>query len=182
MTPNNALFWVLQDNMRNILLWVTINDPFASNLRIDDNWNPFDYPWIYMVPILFFLYIESRLCNPKSSVFTYTYHIPIVIQQTRTAESEVLHTTLPNWLLTLLQNCKTTESHDNRLCFQLVYRIQKIHIVPVLASNSGWTHVTSNPATHQGPNSILRPSSAGILNTPTLLGNTVTTHMIKLEA
>jgi hypothetical protein len=48
-----------------------------------------------------------------------------VIQQTRTAESEVLHTTLPNWPLTLLQNPKTTEYHENRVSFWLVYRIRR---------------------------------------------------------
>ena len=101
----------LQDNMCNILMWVTIYDPFASNLGFDDNWNWLDYPWIFIVPLPFFLYVESLLSKPKSSVFSYTDRIHIVIQQTRTAESEVLHTTLPNRPLTLLQNHKTTEYH-----------------------------------------------------------------------
>ena len=73
----------LQDSMRNILRWVTIYDPFASNLGIDKNWNRLDYPWIFIVPSPFFLYVESRLCKPKSSVFSYTDCIQIVIQQTR---------------------------------------------------------------------------------------------------
>ena len=34
----------LQDSMRNILKWVTIYDPFASNLGIEENWNRLDYP------------------------------------------------------------------------------------------------------------------------------------------
>jgi hypothetical protein len=52
---------------------------------------------------------------------------------TGTAESEVLHTTFPNLPLTLLQNPKTIEYHENRVSFQLVYRIQRfifIHYPP----------------------------------------------------
>jgi len=45
----------LQDSMRNILMWVTIYDPFANNLDIDENWNPLDYPWIFIVPLPFHL-------------------------------------------------------------------------------------------------------------------------------
>jgi len=124
MNPHDAFISFLQDLMGNILMWVTINDPFASNLGIDDIWNRLDYPWIFIVPLRFFLfYVESCLCNPKSSVFTYTYCIHIVIQQTRTTESEVLHMTLPNQPLTVLQKPKTTEYHENRGSFWLVYHI-----------------------------------------------------------
>jgi len=56
--------------------------------------------------------VESFLCKPKSSVFPYTDCIHIVIQLTRTAESGVLHTTLPTWPLTLLQNPETSEYHE----------------------------------------------------------------------
>jgi len=98
--------------MRNISMWVTIYDPFTRHLGIDDNWNRLDYPWIFIIPVPFFLFVESLLCKLKSSVFSYTDCIHIVIQQTRTAESEVLHPTLPNWPLTLLQNPKPTEYHE----------------------------------------------------------------------
>jgi len=125
MNPHDAFISFLQYIKRNILMWVTINDPFASNLGIDNSWNRLDYPWIFIVCLPFFLYVESRLCNPKSSVFTYTYCIHNVIPQTWTAESEVLHTTLRNRPLTLLQNPITTEYHQNRLSFQLVYHMRR---------------------------------------------------------
>jgi len=125
MKPHDAFILFLKDIIRNILMWVPINHPFASNLRIDDNWNQLDYPWIFMVSLPFFLYIESCLCKPKSSVFSYTDCTHIMIQQTWTAEIEVLHMTLPNRPLTLLQIPKTTEYHENRVSFWLVYRIQK---------------------------------------------------------
>jgi len=62
----------LQDIMCNILMWVMIYDPFASNLAIDENCNQLDYPWIFIVPLRFFLYFESLHCNPKFSLFCYT--------------------------------------------------------------------------------------------------------------
>jgi len=125
MKPHDAFISFLQDIMCSILMWVTINNPFASNLGIDDNWNRSDYPRIFIVPLPFFLLqVGSRLCNPKSSVFTSTYCMHIVIQQTQTAESEVLHMTLPNRPLTVLQNPKTTEHHENWVSFRLVYRIR----------------------------------------------------------
>jgi len=68
----------IQDNMRNILMWVMIYDLFASNLGIDKDWNLLDYPWIFIVPLLFFLYVESLLCKPKFSLFSYTNCIYIV--------------------------------------------------------------------------------------------------------
>jgi hypothetical protein len=49
----------------------------------------------------------------------------IVILQTLTTESEVLHTTLPNRLLILLQNPEITEYNENRVSFRLVYHIQR---------------------------------------------------------
>ena len=61
----------LQDIMPNIVIWVTIDDPFLTNLGIDENWNRFDYPFIFIVPLLFFLYVESLVCNPKFSLFSY---------------------------------------------------------------------------------------------------------------
>jgi len=128
MKPHDAFMSFLHDIMGNILMWVTINDPFTSNVGIDNNWNPLDYPGIFIVPLPFFLHVESRLCNPKSSIFTYTYSIHIVIQQTRTAESEVVHTTLANWPLSLLQNPKTTEYQQNRVSFRLVYLILRLII------------------------------------------------------
>jgi len=93
-------------------MWVTIYDPFAGNLGIDDNWKRWDHPWIFIVTLPFFLYIESLRCKPKSSVFSYTGCIHIVIQQTDTAEMEVLHTTLPHRPLTLLQNPKRTKYNE----------------------------------------------------------------------
>jgi hypothetical protein len=126
MKPHDTFISFLQDIIRNIVMWVTIHDPFASNLGIDDNWNWLDYPWIFIIPLPFFLYVESCLCNPKSSVFTYTYYcIHIVILQTQTAESVVLHPTLPNWPLILLQTPNTTEYYENRVFFWLVCCIWK---------------------------------------------------------
>jgi len=77
----------LQDSMRNILMSVTIYDPFAGNLGIDENRNRLDYPWTFVVPLPFFFYFESLLSNPKSSLFSYTDCIHNVIQLTQTAES-----------------------------------------------------------------------------------------------
>jgi len=62
----------LQDIMRNILMWVTIYDPFTSNLRNGENWNRLDYRRVFLVPLLFFFYVESLLCTPKLSILSYT--------------------------------------------------------------------------------------------------------------
>jgi hypothetical protein len=59
-------------------MWVTIYDPFTSNLGIDDNCNQLDYPWLFIVPSLFFHYNESLLCNHKFSILSYTDCIHIV--------------------------------------------------------------------------------------------------------
>ena len=56
------IMWCLQDIMHNILMWVTIYDPFAGNHGIDDNWNQLDYLWIFIVPLPFFLFVKSLLC------------------------------------------------------------------------------------------------------------------------
>ena len=104
---------------------MTIYNQFASNLSIDDNWNPFDYPRVCIIPLPFFLYVESLLCKSKFSVLPYTNCIHIVIQQTQTTESEVLHKILSNRPLTLLQNPNTTVYHQNRMSFQLVYHIRR---------------------------------------------------------
>jgi len=47
------------------------------------------------------------------------------LQQTRIAESEVLHMILRNWLLTLLQNHRITGYHKYRVSIRLVYRIRR---------------------------------------------------------
>ena len=125
MKPHDAFILFLQDMMRNILMWVTIYNPFASNLGIDHNWNRLDYTGIFIVPLLFFLHVENLVCKPKCSVFCYTGCIHIVIQQTGTAESEVLHNTLPNRHLKLPQNPNIIEYHENRAFFWLVYRIRR---------------------------------------------------------
>jgi len=83
MKPHDAIISILQDIMRNICMWVTISDPFASNRGIDDNWNRLDYPSIFIVLLPFFLNVETHICEPKSSIFFYTDCIRIVIQQTR---------------------------------------------------------------------------------------------------
>jgi hypothetical protein len=67
-----------QDIVRNILMWVTINNPFASNLGIDDNRNQLDYPWVFIIPLPFFLYVESLLCKSEFCVLSYTDWISIV--------------------------------------------------------------------------------------------------------
>jgi len=68
----------LQDIMRNILMWLTIHDPFASNLGIDKNWNWLDYPSVFFVPLPFILNVESLLCQPTFSVLSDTDCIQIV--------------------------------------------------------------------------------------------------------
>jgi len=68
----------LHDSMRNILMLVTIYDPFASNLGIEGNWNWLDYPWVFILPLLLFLYAESLHCNPKFFVLSYTDCVHIV--------------------------------------------------------------------------------------------------------
>jgi len=64
------MMWCIQDIIRNILMWVTIYDPFASNVGIVEDWNCFDYPWIFIVPLPVFLYVESLFCKPKFSLFS----------------------------------------------------------------------------------------------------------------
>ena len=59
-------------------MWVTIRYPFTSNLGIDENWNWFDYSWVFIVPLPLFLNVESLLCKPKFSVLSYTDCIQIV--------------------------------------------------------------------------------------------------------
>jgi len=82
----------IQDIMHNILMWVTNYDPFAGILHIDENWNRLDYPWIFILPLPFFLYVESLHCKPNSpSSLTLTAYI-LWIEQTGTGVSEVLHT------------------------------------------------------------------------------------------
>jgi len=68
----------LHDIMPNILMWVTIYDPVASNLGINQNWNRLDYPWVFIVLLSFFPSVESLLCKPKFSLFPYTGCIHIV--------------------------------------------------------------------------------------------------------
>jgi len=68
----------LQDNMCNILMWVTIYDRFASNHGIDEYWDRLDYPWIFTVCLPFFPYVESLLCKPKFTLFSYTDCIHIL--------------------------------------------------------------------------------------------------------
>ena len=182
MKPRDAFISFWQDIIRYILMWVTIYDPFTSNLGIVDNWKPLDYPWIFIVPLPFFLYNESHLCNPKSSVFTYTYSLYIVIQQPRTAESEVPHTTLLNRPLTLLQKPITTAHHEHRVSLRLVYCIRRFIFIYYQQQTQFEPIWTSSVATHEGPNSILCSSPASIFNTPTILCHTVTTQMFELEA
>jgi hypothetical protein len=67
-----------QDIMPNILMLVTICDPFTSNLGVDDNWNQLDYRWVFIVPLPLFLFVEYLLCKPKFSVLSYTDCIYIV--------------------------------------------------------------------------------------------------------
>jgi len=67
--------------------------------------------------------------NPNSpSSLTSTAYI-VWIQQTRTAEGEVLHMTLSNRPLTLLHNPKTTKYHENSVSIWLVYCIQRFSFI-----------------------------------------------------
>jgi len=81
--PHDAFFSFLLDMMRNILMRVSINDPFASNLGIDDNWIHLDYHSIFIIPVPFFFYVEYRHCKPNSSVFSHNDCIHMVMQQIR---------------------------------------------------------------------------------------------------
>jgi len=62
MNPHDAFISFLHDIMCNISKWVINYNPFASNHGIDDNLNQLDHPWILIVPLLFFLNVESLLC------------------------------------------------------------------------------------------------------------------------
>jgi hypothetical protein len=171
----------LQDSMRNILMSVTIYDPFASNVGIDENWNRLHYPWIFIVPLSSFLQVESPLSNLKFSQFAYRDCIHIVIQQARTAERAVLPTTVPSWPLTLRLNPNTTEVSWKSSVLPTGIPHSEIHIYPLTATNSVWIHFTSTVATHQDPNSILCSESERCINTPTILCFAVTAQMLELE-
>jgi len=127
--PHDPVILFLHDIMRNSLMWVTIYDPFTSNHGIDNNWNRVKYPWIFILPLPFFFYVESHLCKPKSSIFSYNDCRHIMIQQTWTAESEVLHMKLHHRPLTLLQNPKITGYHEYSMSFRLVNRIWRFMFI-----------------------------------------------------
>jgi len=76
--------------------------------------------------------LDLTFINPITSIFSNTDCIHIVIQQTRTSESNVLHTRLPNGPRTFLHNSKTTQSHENRVFFRLVYRIWRFTFIHYL--------------------------------------------------
>jgi hypothetical protein len=59
-------------------MWVTIHDPFARNLGIDDNGNQLAYPFVFIVPSMFFLYVDSLLCHPNFSILADTDCIDIL--------------------------------------------------------------------------------------------------------
>jgi len=69
----------LHDIMCDISMSLTIHDPFASDLSIDDICNRSDYPWVLIVPLLFLLCVEYLLGKPKFSVLSNTDCILIVI-------------------------------------------------------------------------------------------------------
>jgi len=58
------------DNMHNILLWVTMYDPFASNLSIEKNWNQLNYPWIFILPYNSNTMLNLPFVNPNSVSYT----------------------------------------------------------------------------------------------------------------
>jgi len=82
----------------------------------------------------------------------------------------------------MLQNPKTTECHENRMSIRLVYSIRRFVFIHYQQQTECDPMLTVTVATHQGPNSILRPSSAGFITTLTILCDAVTTHMLELEA
>jgi hypothetical protein len=172
----------LQDIMCNNLMWVTMCDQFASSLGIQDNQKRLDYPWIFIILLSFFFCVESLLCYLRFSVFSYTSCKHILIQQTRTAESEVLQTSLRSLPLTLLQNPKTAEFHENRASIRLVCRIRRFIFILYLQQTQYEPMLTVTVASHQRPNSFLRPSPARFINTPTKLWHSVTTHMLELKS
>jgi len=65
--------------------------------------------------------------NPPSSLTLTAYKL--WFSRLGTAESEVLHTTLPNRPLMLLQNPKTTAYHENMVSVRLVYHIRRITFI-----------------------------------------------------
>jgi len=104
------------------------------------------------------------------------------MQQSRTAESEVQYNTLPCRPLTLLQNSQTTDYDENRVSIRPVYHIQRFIFIHYQQRTQDEPMLTVTVATHQGPNSIIRPGPARFINTPTFLCHTVTTQMLELEA
>ena len=174
------MMWCIQDIIRNILRWVTIHDPLDSNLGIDENCNQLDYRWIFIVPLPFFLYVESLLVNPYSPSFLTLTAYVLWIQQTWTAESEVLHATLPNGALTLLQNRITTEGHENKVFMPLVYRIWRFIF-------NHYQQLSFNPYNfrcwHSGSSQLYPPSKfRKILQYTGNSVHTVTAHILELEA
>ena len=72
-----------------------------------------------------FSMLNLSFVNPNSlSSIALTAYI-LRLQQTRAAEREVPHPILPHRLLTLQENSKTTEYHQNRVSIRPVYRIQR---------------------------------------------------------
>jgi len=69
----------IQAIMGNILMWVTIYNQFANKLGSDNSWNWLNFRRIFIVPLPFFLYVESLLCKPTFSLFPYTDCIHILI-------------------------------------------------------------------------------------------------------
>jgi hypothetical protein len=59
-------------------MWMTTDDPFASNLGMDENWNELDYLWVFFAPFPFLLYFETLVFKPKFSVLSDTDHIYIL--------------------------------------------------------------------------------------------------------
>ena len=108
--------------VRNIVMWLFMTHSLAilalTTSGIDEI-TPESSSYLYRSFSMLNLSFINQ--NSPSSVTLTAY--TLWLQQTWTAESEVLHLILPNRPLTLLQNPKTTEYHQNRMSIQLVYRI-----------------------------------------------------------
>jgi len=136
--------------------------------------------WLYLYRS--FCMSNPSLVNQNSpSSLALTAYI-LWLQQTRTAESDILHPILPIGPLTLLQTPKTTENYQKSGVFSTGIPHSEIHIYPLSATNWVWTNIPSNVATHKTPNSILRPNPERFFNSLTILCHAVTSHMLELEA
>jgi len=129
-----------------IRMWVSIYDPFVSNLNIDKCLNQSGYHWIIHHTLPFFLYAHiSPLCI-KLSTFSINWNIlgqGILQAQPRwTHDREVVRMKLPYRPLTNLEHPNTREYRENRCVLLEDIPHREIHIPAWFLTNSVWTLTT----------------------------------------